>query len=615
MAASDPTWGQNTLLRGPALRRLGPAILVVALLACVLVPLPTPLVDLLLSLSLSGAVVLLVASLGIRRPTEFFAFPQLLLLATLFRLALNLSTTRLILSQADAGKVIDAFAGFVVRGDMVVGGVMFLIITVVQFVVIAQGSERVAEVAARFALDALPGHQAAIDADLRAGALTARQAAERRAALADRSSFFGAMDGTIRFVRGDAIAGLVVTGVNLLGGLAIGVGRMNYGWGESLDVYGRLTIGDGLLAQIPALLVSLAAGVLVSRVDRSASGRAPVWLEPGMLYVPAALLVFLSAVPAMPALPFLTTAVGLVTVGVVLGNQRRREAPARAAGPRLVVTAPPDVVQDGRGGRSMVEEVRRRCEDALGIPVPPVVLEIAASSREMTVTWGRRDLDSAPVDGDSPADGLILFTFRAIMDHADQLVDLERVDQMVEELRVTHPVVVRTASQKVSLGLLLAVVRGLLRERVPVPPIDEVLGVLMELPSQTPPHDALERVRTRLAPHWVPAVLSGLGPRASVAWSRPLPDSEETIIGEATPTDAGWVLQVSPTRAQALQAALLGDAQAPVVVTTPRARAVFAQLVRGVTPHVYVVSAAELGSAGAPVPADARWVDLDDDDA
>src|SRR5690606_22042616 len=250
------------------------------LLACVLVPLPTPLVDLLLSLSLAGSVLLLVASLGIRRTTQFLNFPSLLLLVTLYRLALNVSTTRLILSQADAGRVIDAFATFVVREDLVVGGVMFAIITIVQYVVIARGAERVAEVTARFALDGLPGHQAAIDADLRAGVITPREASLRRAELGERSSFYGAMDGAIRFVKGDAIAGLAITAVNLLGGLAVGIGRDDLGWRESLEVYGRLTIGDGLLAQIPALLVSLAAGVLVSRVDRHERSREAAWLQP-----------------------------------------------------------------------------------------------------------------------------------------------------------------------------------------------------------------------------------------------------------------------------------------------------------------------------------------------
>ncbi|HGG57380.1 MAG TPA: EscV/YscV/HrcV family type III secretion system export apparatus protein, partial [Nannocystis exedens] len=233
------------------LPRFLPAFGVVALLACMLVPLPTVAVDLLLSLNLALALLLLAACLGVRRSADFLAFPALLLFATLIRLALNVQTTRLILSEADAGAVIEAFASLVVRDEMIVGVVIFAIITAVQYLVIARGAERVAEVAARFALDGLPGQQAAIDADLRGGTISAVEAGRRRAALDERSRFYGAMDGSIRFVKGDAIAGLAITAINLCGGFAIGVLRDGRGWLESLELYGRLTIGDGLVAQIP----------------------------------------------------------------------------------------------------------------------------------------------------------------------------------------------------------------------------------------------------------------------------------------------------------------------------------------------------------------------------
>lgn len=607
MAASDAIRGRAWV---PVLRRLGPALLVVALLACVLVPLPTGLVDLLLSLSLSAAVVMLVAALGIRRPTDFFRFPQLLLLATLFRLALNLSTTRLILSQADAGKVVDAFAGIVVRGDMIVGGVMFLIITVVQFVVIAQGSERVAEVAARFALDGLPGHQAAIDADLRAGALSARQAAERRADLTDRSNFFGAMDGTIRFVRGDAVAGLIITGVNLVGGLAIGMIRMGYGWQESLGVYGRLTIGDGLLAQIPALLVSLAAGILVSRVDRSASERTPPWLEPPMLFVPAGLLAVLATVPAMPGLAFATTAVGLVTAGVFMQGGRRREPAIARPELRLVLATPARAFRDRRAGLQIVEEVRRRCEAALGIAVPAIDVELGTSSAQMVLRYGRRTLGRRELQAEDTVDAVILFTFRSVMEHADRLVDLERVDRMVEDARSTHPAVVRTALTIVELPTLLAVMRGFLRERIPVPPMVELLGAIVELPEIEAVPRLVERVRERMAPQWLPEVLDGIGPTA--VWSRPTPDTEQYVLDRFGSSHGDLEAVVGPARDR-LSTALLGEPRAKVVLVTPRARRAVAQLLRGAPPHAYVVSTAELLAAGASAPVPTRWVEFDDD--
>src|SRR5690606_21977664 len=199
-------------------------------------------------------------------------------------------TTRLILSQADAGQVIDAFANLVVRGDLVVGAVMFAVITAIQYFVITRGAERVAELAARFALDGMPGQQQAIDADLRSGAISPREAQAQRAALSERSDFFGRMDGVMRWVKGDALVGLLVTGFNLIGGVAIGSGRGALGVGESLTLYGKLAIGDGLLAQLPALLIALAAALLVARVDRVREQQAETWLEPSMLLVPAVLL-------------------------------------------------------------------------------------------------------------------------------------------------------------------------------------------------------------------------------------------------------------------------------------------------------------------------------------
>ena len=355
-------------------QRLLPAAWVCVMLACLLVPLPTAAVDLLLSMSLAAALLLLVASLAVRQRAELLAFPSLLLLVTLSRLALNVATTRLILSQADAGKVIDAFAGLVVRGDIVVGAVMFAVITAVQFLVIARGSERVAEVAARFALDGLPGQQAAIDADLKAGAISAEEAARRRSALLLRSDFHGAMDGAVRFVRGDAIAGLAITIINLAGGVAVGTIRHGMEIGASLELYGRLTVGDGLLAQIPALLVSLAAGVLVTRVDEAAAlrRRALAWLEPAMLAVPAALLTGLALVPGMPRLAFIATATGLVCAGLWLAAREPEEAPEEptAAIELRVAGAGPETL---RVLRPSLVALRRRCATALAIDLPAFV--------------------------------------------------------------------------------------------------------------------------------------------------------------------------------------------------------------------------------------------------
>ncbi|MCA9711861.1 MAG: FHIPEP family type III secretion protein, partial [Myxococcales bacterium] len=519
-----------------ALPGLLPTFAVVALLACVLVPLPTALVDLLLSVSLAGAVLLLVGSLGVRRSADFLSFPTLLLLVTLYRLAINVSTTRLILSQADAGRVVDAFADFVVRGDLVVGGVMFAIISVIQYLVIARGSERVAEVAARFALDGLPGHQQAIEADLRAGLVSPAEAARRRARLVERSSFYGAMDGAVRFVKGDAVAGLAITAINLGGGLVIGMGRMGYSWEQSLELYGRLTIGDGLLAQIPALLVSLAAGVLVSRVDEDGAERTSRrWLDPAMLLVPATLLLLLALVPSMPSLAFVTTATALLTGALLLAGRAAPGGPSPAEAPaRVLVHLHPSATTDPRGLDRALAELGLRCRAALGIEIPPLALalEPTAPRDRWELRVGARLLLRAPLHEPVSTDEVLLATYRALMEHAPSLVDLQTLEDRLEQLRSTHPVLVRRALEVLEPIDLLAIGRAFLRERLRLPPLPAILGVVAEdhrfrEASERPRH--AEWVRTELAAYWLPEVVDGLRRLGTPRWVRLTPDAELTL--------------------------------------------------------------------------------------
>lgn len=309
--------------------------LVVGVVALLVLPLPTPLLDVLLSANLAFSVVLLLTGLYVAHPLRLSTFPSLLLIATLFRLALNVSSTRLILGQADAGRVIDAFGGFVVQGNYVVGAVVFLILTVIQFVVIAKGSERVAEVAARFSLDAMPGRQMAIDADLRAGALTLAEARARRADLQRESKLFGALDGAMKFVKGDAIAGMIVTVVNVVGGLVIGIVQQGMDPAEAARTYTLLTIGDGLVSQIPALLVAIAAGLVVTRVagpdgaasrDLGSEVAEQLAGHPRVFGLSGALLVGLAVVPGLPVGPFGVIGASLLATNVALVRRRRRPA-------------------------------------------------------------------------------------------------------------------------------------------------------------------------------------------------------------------------------------------------------------------------------------------------
>ncbi len=305
-------------IRGFILRgEIALAIGVLGILAIMLVPLPAVLLDVLLAISITFAILVLMTALLIKKPLEFTAFPSVLLLATLLRLSLNIASTRLVLSgghtgEHAAGEVIYAFAQFVMGGDFVIGLIVFTIIVIVNFVVITRGSTRIAEVAARFTLDAMPGKQMAIDADLSSGLINEQQARERRKALEDESAFFGAMDGASKFVRGDAIAGLLIVFINSIGGIVIGVVSHGMSFGNAGKTYTLLTVGDGLVTQIPALIISVAAGLLVTKagIDGAADKALAKQLAsyPIALGVVAACALGVGVLPGMPLIPFWTLA-------------------------------------------------------------------------------------------------------------------------------------------------------------------------------------------------------------------------------------------------------------------------------------------------------------------
>lgn len=328
-------------------------LIVLCVLSLMVFPVPTWVMDLFLTANIALAITLLLMSLHISEPLRFATFPTFLLLATLFRLGLNIATTRLILLQADAGSVIDAFGRFVVAGNVVVGAVVFLIITIVQFVVIAKGSERVAEVAARFTLDAMPGRQMSIDAELRAGHIGHDEARAQRAQLARESQLYGSMDGAMKFVKGDAIAGLVITLINVIGGLGVGMLQLGMSGSEAVDTYSVLTIGDGLVSQIPALLVSVSAGFVITRVASEEKGRGlgqdmglQLLQNPQMLVWVGLILLVFGWVPGMPFGPF-TLLGGLVAFA---GWRLGKRPPPVAFDPRETTAEPADGVAGLRPG-------------------------------------------------------------------------------------------------------------------------------------------------------------------------------------------------------------------------------------------------------------------------
>jgi flagellar biosynthesis protein FlhA len=279
------------------------------ILATLLIPLPTVLLDILLAFSISLALVILIVTLSSKEALELSTFPSLLLFVTLFRLSLNVASTRLILLNGNAGKIIQTFGGLVAGNSFVVGLVIFLILVVVQFIVITKGAERISEVSARFTLDAMPGKQMAIDADLNAGAINEKEANERRAKIVKESEFYGAMDGASKFIRGDAKAGLVITTINIVGGIAMGYFYRNMTVGAALRTYSILSIGDGLVSQVPSLIISISSGFLVTKISSShdvSQDLSRQFLKAGKpLMMASGIITLLSLVPGLPALPFL----------------------------------------------------------------------------------------------------------------------------------------------------------------------------------------------------------------------------------------------------------------------------------------------------------------------
>jgi type III secretion protein V len=312
------------------------AIIVLVAIVMMIVPLPTPLVDVLITANIAASVLILLIALYIAEPLDLSVLPSLILLATLFRLAITISTARLILLQADAGEIISAFGSFVVGGNIAVGLVVFLIITVAQFVVITKGAERVAEVAARFTLDALPGRQMSIDGDLRGGDIDRSEARRQRGRLTRESHLYGAMDGAMKFVRGDAISSIIIIAIALIGGLAIGTMQHGLSLSQAVETYSLLTVGDGLVAQIPALLVSVAAGTVVTRVgttdklDLGTEILQQVMGEPRALFLASAILLALAWIPGFPWPAFVILAGLFAAAGYVI---YRRVASASAQAP------------------------------------------------------------------------------------------------------------------------------------------------------------------------------------------------------------------------------------------------------------------------------------------
>jgi len=381
---------------------IGVPAAVVAIVVMLVVPLPTFLLDALISLNISGAMVVLLMTMHVKRPLDFSVFPAVLLVATLFRLALNVSATRLVLLHGYAGSVINSFGSFVVGGQLVVGLVVFLILIVIQFVVVTTGAGRVAEVAARFTLDAMPGKQMAIDADLNAGLIDQQEAKRRRQEISDEADFYGAMDGAAKFVRGDAIAAIVITAINLIGGLAIGIVQRHLSVSDATHTYSLLSVGDGLVSQIPALLLSISTGLVVTRAatddqDFGTDLLGQLRRQHNAIRISGVVMAAMAIIPGLPHLAFLVVGGLLWFLGTRARATAELERPAADAPAEAVAAAPDspqalaadmrveplelelsaslvDLVDAAKGGDLLerVKGLRRKLATERGLIIPPV---------------------------------------------------------------------------------------------------------------------------------------------------------------------------------------------------------------------------------------------------
>ncbi len=492
--------------------------MLVATILMLILPIPTIVADVLIATNIGLALVLMMVAVYVRSPVEFSTLPTVVLLTTAFRLSLSITTSRLVLTQGDAGEIIHAFGEFVIAGNVVVGLVVYLIITIVQFVVITKGSERVAEVAARFTLDALPGKQISIDTDLRNGDIDATEARRRRRMLERESQLYGALDGAMKFVKGDAIASLVIIVVNLVGGIAIGCVQRGLPFSTAVDTYSLLAVGDGLIAQIPALLISLTVGVIVTRAASDQGGNLgqdiiqQMVAQPRTLQIASVVLAGLGFVPGFPMPVFFTLGGALGGAGWLLAASRRKEAARDFAAAGQVKSAPeaiavdvciaPVLAEQRSGIEAATEAARSQLADELGIPVPR--LKVAEREGLAPGQW-RIDIDGVPAatgvldPSEEPATALAARARDAVLKAADQLLGIQETQLLLNRMEAGYGDLVREASKAAPLPRLAEVLRRLVDEQVSLRTMRPVLEAVAEWgPRETNAGALAEHVRAAL---------------------------------------------------------------------------------------------------------------------
>jgi flagellar biosynthesis protein FlhA len=636
--------------------QIGIPAAVVGIVCMLVVPLPTFLLDLLLVVNICAAVLILLVSMQVGKALDFAVFPSLLLVATLFRLALNVSATRLVLLHGHAGKVIDAFGSFVVGGSVVVGLVVFLILIVIQFIVITNGAGRVAEVAARFTLDAMPGKQMAIDADLNAGLVSEDEARRRRAEIGAEADFYGAMDGASKFVKGDAIAAIVITVINLFGGFLVGVMQRGLSFSDAIETYSLLSVGDGLVSQIPALLISISTGIIVTRAtntggDMGSDLLAQFSRQRQSLRTGGVVVCLLALVPGLPKVPFLLVGGIVLVLAARLPKEVQRPALPEGTGPDPADAPPPldptevirnemrvepleleisydlvDLVDPARGGDLLdrVRALRRKLALELGMVIPLVRTRDNLDLPPHTYTIRVHGVEMGR--GEAPpgtvlaiADDLTNLpgtpTTEPVFGLAARWVPIE-LRQQAELLGAT--VVDRSSVVTTHLAEVVRQQAGRLLGRQDVKALVEMVkqtdpAVVEELtPNALSLAEMSERARLTKDPEaLVEAVRGAIGPAISAAQAvdgrlqaitfEPL--VEQTLLESLRPGENGTFLAIDPSQAErlALEAAARAEqaeqaGASPVLLCSAPIRPAVRRLTRAAAPRLPVLSYTELGT-------------------
>ena len=593
------------------------ALLVVAIIALMILPLPRLVVDTLVALNITIGVLLVLMGIYVSSALQFSAFPSVLLISTLFRLALSVATTRMILLHGDAGHIIDTFGKMVAGGNLVVGLVVFLIITVVQFLVIAKGAERVAEVGARFTLDAMPGKQLSIDSDLRSGLIDKHEARAKRRELELESKLHGSMDGAMKFVKGDAIAGIVIILVNLLGGLAIGIFQLGMVAGDAMQKYSILTIGDGLVAQIPALLGAMSAGLIVTRSTDNESDRhlgdsiqKQFSAIPRVLLVAGGIALMMALVPGFPSGVFVVIAVVLIICGALLVPALRssmsRMAPAsfekaleRRAGEREVAPTEAAAVTQSvpllmwlpraLAGSARDEDLREAVtatveafQERSGVPLPPIRFRW----REGRDARWRLDVFDVPVaEGEwsleSGQEPLLARIDAALAANATQFLGIQEAGRLLSMANEDYPDIVKEAVRLIPIQNIAAIFRNLVEEGVPIRNLRAILEALVQgAPHEKDPGALTDFARLALARHTCYRLAEDGVMRVS-ALAAPL---EEQLTSALRASGGVQQLSLDPATLQRVREALCRSvathAPAAVLASAPLRRHVRALLVQ-----------------------------------